>query len=130
MRDAIADRLFLRLSQAAEAEVAALVQSLPRPLRKEAASIPVTCLPRPTEDLQREGLDPDTLGLFTGESFPDAYSSAHDLPAQIMLFLVNLYEYAGREPARFREEVRKTYLHELGHYLGLDEDELVERDLD
>ena len=30
------------------------------------------------------------------------------------------------EQKMFREEVRKTYLHELGHYLGLDEDDLVD----
>ena len=30
----------------------------------------------------------------------------------------------------FREEVRLTYLHELGHYLGWDEDELTARGLD
>ena len=27
----------------------------------------------------------------------------------------------------FREEVRITYLHELGHYLGLEEDEIEAR---
>jgi predicted Zn-dependent protease with MMP-like domain len=30
----------------------------------------------------------------------------------------------------FRDEVRLTYLHELGHYLGWDEDELAARGLD
>jgi predicted Zn-dependent protease with MMP-like domain len=34
------------------------------------------------------------------------------------------------DAATFREEVRRTYLHELGHYLGLDEDDLADRDLD
>jgi predicted Zn-dependent protease with MMP-like domain len=31
---------------------------------------------------------------------------------------------------RFRNEIRITYLHELGHYLGLDEDDLFERGLE
>jgi len=30
----------------------------------------------------------------------------------------------------YREEVRVTYLHELGHYLGWDEDDLTARGLD
>ena len=30
----------------------------------------------------------------------------------------------------FREEVHTTYLHELGHYLGLDEDDLFDRGLE
>ena len=33
-------------------------------------------------------------------------------------------------PAAYREEVRITYLHELGHYLGWDEDEVAERGLE
>jgi predicted Zn-dependent protease with MMP-like domain len=30
---------------------------------------------------------------------------------------------------RFEDKVRITYLHELGHHLGLDEDDLEERGL-
>jgi len=30
----------------------------------------------------------------------------------------------------FREEVERTYLHELGHYLGWDEDDVAARGLD
>lgn len=130
MRDTLSERLFIRLSHAAEKEVADLIRALPDPVRREARRLPVTFQPRPGPALVREGLEPDTLGLFTGEAHPDRYVSAHDLPAHIMLFLLNIHEYAGGEPARFREEVRKTYLHELGHYLGLDEDDLTARDLD
>ena len=52
------------------------------------------------------------------------------MPAQIILFLGNLWEFAGQEEAAFRQEVRTTLLHELGHYLGLDEDDLMERGLE
>ena len=48
----------------------------------------------------------------------------------IWLFLENIWDYAGRDTAAYREEVRVTYVHELGHYLGLDEDDLEVRDLD
>jgi predicted Zn-dependent protease with MMP-like domain len=51
------------------------------------------------------------------------------MPPQILLFYENLWDFAGGEEETYREEVRITYLHELGHYLGLDEDELDERGL-
>ena len=34
------------------------------------------------------------------------------------------------DEAGYREEVHRTYLHELGHYLGLNEDELTDRGLE
>jgi predicted Zn-dependent protease with MMP-like domain len=42
----------------------------------------------------------------------------------------NLWNFAERNEVVFRKEVRTTLLHELGHYLGLDEDELIERGLE
>ena len=51
-------------------------------------------------------------------------------PPQIILFLQNLWEYSEEDDEIFRDEIHTTYLHELGHYLGLDEDDLWERELD
>jgi len=77
-----------------------------------------------------EGLDEDLLGLFEGYAINDdeAASVASDLP-RIRLFIDNLWEYAGRDRAAFREEVRITFLHELGHYLGLDENRVAQMGL-
>jgi len=66
----------------------------------------------------------DLLGLFEGASLGDPVpESAEQLP-YIRLFLDNLWDYAEGDLMRFREEVRITLLHELGHYLGLDEDQV------
>lgn len=51
------------------------------------------------------------------------------LPAVIHLYIENLRDEAQDNVARFRQEVRTTLLHELGHYLGLDEDALEQRGL-
>lgn len=67
----------------------------------------------------------DLLGLFEGASLADpAPDSAANLP-RIRLFLDNLWDCAAGDPALFRDEVRITLLHELGHYLGLDEDQVA-----
>jgi predicted Zn-dependent protease with MMP-like domain len=117
-----------RLCAVAAAEVGATVSALPAPLRVRVEKLPVMFERRPHAGLQSDGLEVDTLGLFAGSEF--AGEGDVPLPSQIILFLDNLWDYAGGEEAIFREEVRTTFLHELGHYLGLDEDELMERGLD
>lgn len=110
------------------AEIDATLAALPEPLREQAAKLPVTFENVPNAGLQADGIEPDTLGLFTGAEFADA--GAPVLPSQIILFLENLRDFAEEDEVVFCEEVRTTYLHELGHYLGLDEDDLTERGLD
>ena len=67
---------------------------------------------------------PDLFGLFTG---PDLHELAEDhsaqLPPTIYLFQRNL-ERACPDTGSLREQIRVTLYHELGHLLGLDEDEV------
>ena len=112
------------------AEVKATLADLPAPLRERAQALPVTFERRPNAAHRRDGIEPDTLGLFVGPEFAYEESTASPLPPQIILFLENLWEQAEAEEEFFREEVHTTYLHELGHYLGLDEDDLFDRGLE
>ena len=121
---------FQRLSVAAREEIARTLRSLPRPLRARAQDVPVVLEARPSKEQEADDIAPDTLGLFVGEALPDAYAGGQQLPAQIILYVENIWDYAGHDPAIYREEVRRTLLHELGHFLGLDEDDLQARDLD
>ena len=116
------------LQQLAEAEIEATLAALPAPLREQAAQLPITLETAPNAGLQADGIEPDTLGLFTGAEFAD--EGAVVLPPQIILFLENLWDFAEGDEAIFAEEVRTTFLHELGHYLGLDEEDLMDRELD
>ena len=119
-----------RLERLARQEVEATLASLPAPLGERAGALPVTLERFPSPALCRDGIEPDTLGLFVGPAFADEASSAMPVPPQIMLFLENLWDEAGEEEETFRDEVRTTFLHELGHYLGLDEGELCDRGLE
>lgn len=103
---------------------------LPPEIRGPAEKVPVTLAPFPEGAmLQDENVEPDILGLFVGPSLAEAGQGGGALPPQILLFLENLWDEADGDPTRFREEVRITYLHELGHYLGWDEGEIAERGL-
>lgn len=117
-----------KLQALALSEVEATLTALPKPLREPARILPVTFEPVPNAGLIADGIEPDTLGLFVGPEFAD--EGTVPMPPQIILFLENLWDFAEAGEEIFREEVRTTYLHELGHYLGLDEDELTERGLE
>ena len=113
----------------AQAEVRQTIASLPEDLRNPAAALPVIYERIPRRDLVRDGIEPDTLGLFVGPDFASEEHPGAVLPPQIILFLENIREMVEDNEEEFREEVRTTLLHELGHYLGLDEDGLEERGL-
>ena len=109
-------------------EVEATLGALPGPLRERARQVAVILEPVPGAGLQADGIAEDTLGLFVGPDFAD--EEAVPMPPQIMLFLDNLWEQAERDEDLFVDEVCTTYLHELGHYLGLDEEDLEDRGLE
>jgi predicted Zn-dependent protease with MMP-like domain len=121
---------FPQLLKRADRVVRRTVQALPTELRAPAAALPVTYERAPSPELLADGdLKPDTLGLFLGAAHGEE-PGPHPLPSQIMLFLMNLWDYAEGDAGVFDEEVRVTYLHELGHYLGLDEGDLERRGLE
>lgn len=121
---------FDRLSKEAEKVVKKTLDHLPSGIREKAMLIPVTLEATPTPDMIDDGITEDTLGLFVGESFEDAGHTLNPMPGQIILFVENLWGFAERDPRAFREEVRITFMHELGHYFGWDEEDLYIRGLD
>ena len=70
-------------------------------------------------------LDPELLGLFAGVAIDgNSYmSGGGELPPRIYLFKRNL-ERNVTEPDELAEQIRITLYHELGHYLGMDEEDL------
>lgn len=117
-----------KLQSLALDEVEATLLALPEPLREQARQLPVTLERAPNAELQADGIEADTLGLFVGPEF--AAEGQVPMPPQIILFLENIWDMAEQDEGWFADEVGTTYLHELGHYLGLDEDELMERGLE
>ena len=76
--------------------------------------------PSPQPGQQRQLL----LGLFHG--VPTTRKSVFDLPTgpdYIVLYQKNIEAVCSSE-AQVREQIRRTVIHELGHYFGLDENHL------
>lgn len=106
------------------------VRELPQLWQERLKGVPLLVQRLPSEDMVRGGLDPRALGLFEGPMHVDseALETAPQL-TRIVLFAENLaLDFPDDED--FGEQVRITVLHELGHYFGLDEDDMVRLGLD
>ncbi|HKQ37963.1 MAG TPA: metallopeptidase family protein [Verrucomicrobiae bacterium] len=118
-----------QLETRARREVDRVIRSLPKPLREKARKLPVTYERQPNDALVADGIEVDTLGLFVGPAYAEE-GHGSPMPSQIILYLDNIWDQADEDIQFFAEEVRATFLHELGHYLGLDEEGLFDRGLD
>lgn len=119
-----------KLREIATTEIEATLEELPTALQAKARALPVTFERVPNRGLQADGIASDTLGLFVGPEYADEGTGASPLPPQIILFLENLWDFSESDEEIFADEVHTTLLHELGHYLGLDEEDLFDRGLD
>ena len=117
------------LARRVEAVVRQVIAELPSDLRVLAERIPVRCEWKIAGHWIVEGVAEDAMGLFSGPALNEPMDPACLESPRITLFLAELWDYSGADAATFDEEVRITYIHEFGHYLGLDEDELEERGL-
>ena len=103
-----------------------LLAALPSPFAEKLEPVPVVLERRPSRDLVRDGFDPRALGLFEGPTYGEQGSPA---PTRIVLFVNNLLADFPEDP-ELSEQVEITLLHEIGHYFGLDEDDMVRLGLD
>ena len=103
------------------------VADLPARVRAKLDEIPILVQALPsTEMLSEENppLTPDLLGLFVGRHiFAQLPTAVPGAPGAIYLFRKNLLR-ACEDKDELAREVRVTVQHEVGHLLGLDEDEL------
>ncbi len=115
---------FQKLLRLAETEVARSQSRLPADVRDAAGECTVQFETIDDPLNASESIEDDLLGLFEGMNRLDPPpSDPGDMP-RIRLFLDNIWDYAGGDERTFRREICKTYLHELGHYLGWDEEQI------
>ena len=118
-----------QLERRVGAVVCRVIAELPPDLRTLAEQVPVYCEWEMAEHWLEEGVADDSMGLFSGPALseptdPDCLESP-----SITFFLAELWDYCGEDLPTFDEEVRITFIHEFGHYLGLSESELESRGL-
>lgn len=111
-----------------EALVSEALDGLPEEFRKRLENIAVVVEEEPTaEDLKALGMEPDEelFGAYWGQALPDRTPTDYwgGLPDRIAIYRGPILR-ACRTRAEIIREVQDTVLHEIGHYFGLDEDEL------
>ncbi len=102
-----------------------VLASLPPVIREAVLEVPVVVEPKPTPAMGGDGsgINPEVQGLFIGVSVGDQVGGMSDVGTVVFLFQRNL-ERAGRNRQEVSKEMKITLLHEYGHYLGFDEEEL------
>ncbi len=111
------------------------IASMNPTIRAYLQNVPIVLEEVPDEDLCRQWDPPmppsEILGYFSGPTMgatlgADAWSA---VPATVVLFRRNL-ERSAADREGMLEQLRITVFHEIGHFLGLDEDDLTRRGLD
>jgi Zincin-like metallopeptidase len=101
-----------QLAEVARDRIDAVIARLPEPLQSDARAIGYQLRER-----SESSISPDRLGDYA------------DLEQEITLFLFAIRDHCTDESLDFAREVETTYLHELGHFVGLDEEHLETRGL-
>jgi len=136
-----ADRAFMRAAKASsEAQllpfrvswrhfqhaVEAAGDSLPEPLRGALEEVTLV-LADYAEPVLLEGFDePELLGLFVGSERGALSEAGAPAVSPCIYIFRRAHEHQSASRREFDSEVKQTLFHELGHYLGYDEDQLGE----
>jgi len=121
----LAPRLFEEPVRLTDAEIDEVVEKAKADLPARVAhaveetAIEVLPLPRPHPDV-----DPLTLGLYIGKGLLErSLDDSGQLPPKIEIYRRNI-ERIARDRDEAIDELRITLLHEIGHHVGMDEDQI------
>lgn len=112
-----------------------VLEAMPPMVHELLDQVPLYVEDYPSPQVCREmGLEyrDDLCGLFSGIAMTDrSVQHSGQMPDMVTIFREGIWSAAADDeghvvPKRLKEEIRKTILHELAHYHGIDEDELAE----
>jgi predicted Zn-dependent protease with MMP-like domain len=104
------------------------IADLPPPYAKLMESIAVVVEEEPPQDVLEDleiGGEDDLLGLYQGQSLAEEsfFAAGGTQPAKISIYRGPILRQC-ETPEEVVQEVYDTVLHELGHHVGLDDDEM------
>ena len=112
--------------------VAEALDGLPAEFQEHLENVEVIVEDWPSiDDLESVGLERherfELLGLYIGVPLTERGSNYFGvLPDRIALYRRSIELYTGEDPEAIREEVRRTVIHEIGHYYGISDERLEE----
>ncbi len=112
-------------------QVIATLDSLPDEFRERLANIEIAVAPRPSPEQRRvAGIKPwQTLyGLYQGIPLPSRTSGYNLVQPDVITIFSEPLVRDFRTEDGLRAQIRRTVLHELAHFFGIDDDRLREID--
>lgn len=113
-----------------ESLVAQALDELPGEFAELLDNVVVMVEEEPTdEDLETVGMDPDDpdrdelFGLYHGVPLTDRDTYYDALPDRVVIYAGPIHRCC-ETPREAIEEIKKTVVHELGHYFGMEEDQM------
>ena len=103
-----------------------VLDTLPREFRKRIRNVAVLVEDRPRKQPPLRSGKPAQLLLGVFHGVPATKKSVFDLPTgpdYVVLYQKNI-EAVCSSDAEIRKQIRLTVIHELGHYFGMDEEQL------
>ena len=115
-----------------EEAVQEAIDSIPDEFLDDLENVAILLADEPEdEDFDGDGYftdEGDLLGLYDGMALTlrgDYYGAGNDYPDTITIFK-GPHERLSDDRAEVLEEIRKTVVHEVAHYFGMDEDQVDE----
>jgi predicted Zn-dependent protease with MMP-like domain len=106
------------------------IDSIPRRFAREVTNVAIVVEDYPSAELLREmemGPDDVLLGLYQGVPLPDRdWAHGNALPDCITLYQKSIEEDCDDDEDEIVVAIGETLIHELGHYFGMSEDEIME----
>ena len=113
-----------------ESAVQGAIDSIPEEFLDELENVAILLGDEPEDaDFEGDGYyteEGDLLGLYDGIALTlrgDYYGAGDDYPDTITIFK-GPHERLSDDRAEVLEEIRKTVVHEIAHYFGMDEDQV------
>ncbi len=111
-----------------ESLVEEAVANLPEQFARLLENVAIVVEEEPTEDdldMLEDDDEDELLGIYRGIALPErTHDMLPGLPDQIAIFRGPILRVARNRRQAVRE-IRETVIHELGHYFGLHDDEMV-----
>lgn len=106
------------------------IDSIPRRFAEAIANVAIVVEDRPSAELLDEmemGPDDVLLGLYQGIPLPERqWAHGNVLPDRITLFQREIEDDCEDDEDEIVVAIGETLIHELGHYFGLSEEEIME----
>jgi predicted Zn-dependent protease with MMP-like domain len=106
------------------------IDTIPRRFAREVKNLAIVIEDEPDAALLEEmeiGPDETLLGLYQGVPLTERqWAHGNALPDRITLYQRTIEEECESDPDEIVVAIGETLIHELGHYFGLSEDEIME----